>query len=52
MNKNTADVRQLKEILACDHSDGYLKLWAKNQLQEIEYRKLIAQMEKTPVLAA
>jgi hypothetical protein len=52
MNKKTADVRQLKAILACDHSDGYLKLWAKNQLQEIEYRKLIAQMEKTPVLAA
>ncbi|MGD0854710.1 MAG: hypothetical protein ABSA18_02775 [Dehalococcoidia bacterium] len=52
MDKNIADVRQLKAILACDQSDGYLKLWAQNQLQEIAYRDLLAQMDKTPVLAA
>ena len=52
MDKKTADVRQLKAILACDQSDGYLKLWAKNQLQAIAYRDLLAQMDKTPVLVA
>ncbi|MCX6007820.1 MAG: hypothetical protein NTZ34_11270 [Chloroflexi bacterium] len=52
MDKNITEVRQLKAVLACDHSDGYLKLWAKNKLHEIEYRELIAQMDKTPVLAA
>jgi hypothetical protein len=52
MDKNIAEVRQLKAILACDHSDGYLKLWAKNQLQEVEYRDLLALIDKTPVLAA
>jgi len=35
---NTVYVQELKAILACEQSDGYLKMWAKERLEEIQYQ--------------
>jgi len=45
--------RELQVILACDQSDGYLKKWAKCQLEKIEHHaKLVADAKRTPALVA
>ena len=44
-------VRELQVILACDQSDGYLKRWAKDRLEEIEHQaKLVANLKRAPAL--
>ena len=44
-------VRELQTILACDQSDGYLKKWAKDWLEEIEHQeKLVADLKKVRAL--
>lgn len=46
-------VRELRAILACDQSDGYLKKRAKYWIEEIEHQaKLLADLKKVPVLIA
>jgi hypothetical protein len=44
--ETTLYVRQLEAILACDQSDGYLKKWAEDRLEELKY-----QIEFTPLPA-
>ena len=51
--EHTVYVSELRAILACDQSDGYLKKWAKDWLEEIEHQtKLVADLKKHPVLVA
>jgi hypothetical protein len=53
MDTDTAYIVQLKAILACGHSDGYLKKWATDWLGEIEYQgKLLEKLEKTPAFVS
>jgi len=35
---NTVYVQELKAVLVCEQSDGYLKMWAKERLEEIQYQ--------------
>jgi hypothetical protein len=34
-SKTKAYIHELKEILACDQSDGYLKAWAQERLERM-----------------
>ena len=51
--EHAVHVSELQTILACDHSDGYLKKWAKDRLEEIEHQaQSVADLKKDPVLIA
>ena len=51
MNIDAAYVCELRAMLACDQTDGYLKEWAKNRLEQIEHQtSLVADPKKVSVL--
>ncbi|MGA9047624.1 MAG: hypothetical protein WB588_01370 [Dehalococcoidia bacterium] len=53
MDIDAVYVRELRAILACDQSDGYLKKWTSDQLDKIERQaSLVTDLGKVPVLTA
>ena len=53
MDANTMlNIHELEAIVACEQSDGYLKLWAQERLEEMQYRiEFVTQPAKTLVAA-
>ena len=45
-------IHELEAIIACDQSDGYLKKWAQERLEEIQIKiEYTAPQAKVPVAA-
>jgi hypothetical protein len=34
---NSTYIHELEAIIACEQSDGYLKMWARERLEEIQH---------------
>ena len=46
------DIQELEAIAVCEQNDGYLKLWAKEKLEEMQYSiEFVNQPAKTLVAA-